>query len=719
MSKSVALGEVKSGTGRKQVSAAYGASIVAGAVLVFQIQPVVGKLLLPYFGGGASVWTACMFFFQLMLLAGYCHAHLLTRIRRIRYQAILHWVTLAISLVFLPISINTQILYSTARDPGLAIVVLLLTSIGLPFLVVASTAPLMQRWSSMTNSGYEPYRLYALSNIGALLILILYPLAIEPNLSLGMQRQVWSFAYVVYVMSSASVGFLVWKQFETDGMNIMENTIHNGGNGKRSYKFDRLFLIVLFSALGVVVLLAVTNQTTQNIAPIPFLWVIPLALYLLSFAICFLGKAWYDRSLWGVLFAVSVVILVLLYFFGSYFGIFWVIAAYMLVLFCVCMVCHGELFRLRPEPDSLTMYYLLIAIGGVLGGAFVSIVAPLVFSRHWEALLGVYVVYLLLGYVQLRHGGREIVGARQSSNGVRSGKGIIIGGLWFAGAVALPALVVFFASALGQFDVTNSRNFYGLLSVKDVVVDGVARRNLVDGTTIHGYQLTDGLSSRTPTSYFREGTGVGLVLKSMASKHDQMDVGIIGLGAGTLAAYGRPTDRYRFYELNPAVVRVADQYFSFVKDSEAEISIVVGDARMSMEEELRQSGSRAYDVLVIDAFTSDAIPVHLLTEEALEVYWSHLNSTGVLAFHISNNYFDLSPVIANISKNYGKQAFIVRSPAESGTGIAAEWVVVTDNMNILKDDSLSRAAHPIRFTPDQRDMWTDDYSNLLGTLKKQ
>jgi hypothetical protein len=387
------------------------------------------------------------------------------------------------------------------------------------------------------------------------------------------------------------------------------------------------------------------------------------------------------------------------------------------------MVCHGELFRLRPKPKSLTTYYLLIAIGGVLGGAFVSIIAPVVFTKYWESLLGVYLAYLMFGYVVVRGSDKKCPAARVRSTGIHiqpswAGTKLLFGFPWLLGALALPGLVLFLGSTFGQFDVSNSRNFYGLLSVKDVTVDGVPRRNLVDGTTMHGYQLTEETLRRKPTSYFRENTGVALVMDSMTAKHDRLNVGIVGLGAGTLSAYGRATDRYRYYELNPAVAIVANQFFSFIEDSDAEIDVVIGDARVSMEQELQQSGSRNYDVLIIDAFISDAIPVHLLTREAFDVYWSHLNSNGVLAFHISNNYFDLSPVVAKQATLFGKQALKVKTPAEDGGSTAAEWVVVTDNQGLLRDRSFSDVAMPIETFFESQEVWTDDYSDLLGTLKK-
>jgi hypothetical protein len=697
----------------------YGAAILTGAALVFQVQPIAGKLLLPSFGGGASVWTTCMFFFQTMLLAGYGYAHALTRLQNPRRQAALHAILLVISLLFLPVGVSADPLDSGLRDPVALILLALLFSTGVPFMMLASTAPLLQRWSAMTNPRRSPWRLYALSNFGALLALLSYPLVVEPGLSLRAQTAVWKGGYLLFAAIMLGACRLVWKWH---GASPACEQADADRREQARLSLPASILTILLAASGVIILLAVTNEITQNIAPVPFLWILPLVTYLLTYIICFSGERWYDRAIWGSLFVVSASSLVILHFFGTSFPIVPVIVAYLLVQFCASMVCHAELYRLRPEPSRLTGWYLQIALGGAIGGAFVSVVAPLAFSRYWEALVGVYLVYVVLGIVVLRES-REppekkplhVVSAIQLKLERWALRLFTLG--WVTGLFLLPAVVLSLDKLRVRYDVTSSRNFYGLLNVRDVVTDGEARRLLVDGTTIHGFQLLDEKRQDVPTSYYGANTGIAMVMENVERPVTGLNVGIVGLGTGTLAVYGRPNDRFRFYELNPAVVDVANTYFSFLRQSPADVAIVTGDGRVAMERELELEGSREYDLLVIDAFNSDAIPVHLLTLEALELYWSHLKPDGVLALHLTNNYLDLVPVASNLGASLGKEVLFVTTPRDVGVSSAADWVLLAEDPALFAPGTGEHAGS--EFTvPGQERLWTDDYSNLLGTLKR-
>ncbi|HEX7720003.1 MAG TPA: fused MFS/spermidine synthase, partial [Woeseiaceae bacterium] len=613
----------------------YAMAVFAGAILVFQIQPIAGKFLLPAFGGGASVWTACLFFFQSMLLAGYSYAYLLTAILKPGKQAVVHGALLLVSAVFMPLSFAIAGSDASTTNPGGSIWLVLLLSLGFPFTVLASTAPLIQRWSSITRPARSPYRLYALSNAGALLALVTYPLLIEPGMSLRSQTVTWSIGYGIFVLFSLAACWLLWQcHRRTPDQAPVVTAKADREPGRSASNASDAALTVLMSAGGVVMLLAITGQITQNVAPVPFLWILPLIVYLLTYIVCFSGERFYDRAIWGSLFIVAGSTLIILDFFGSSFGIVPVVSTWLLVLLCICMVCHGELYRLRPDPEGLAIYYLLIAFGGALGGALVAIVAPNVFTRYWEALAGVYVIYLAFGAAVFRDFRRlrETTRVRDSTALPAllerwTRRSFVVG--WTIGVLLFPAVVVALYNLIPRYDVASSRNFYGVLNVRDVVGDDLPRRILVDGTTIHGFQLLDQEQGDVPTSYYSVNTGIGLVMRELARDVSSLRVGIVGLGVGTLAAYGETSDEFRFYELNPSVIELAHRHFSFVQDSSATIDIALGDARISMERELQEFGSRQYDVLVIDAFSSDAIPVHLLTLEAHRLYWSHLKAGGV------------------------------------------------------------------------------------------
>jgi hypothetical protein len=703
----------------------YGTAVLAGAGLVFQIQPIAGKLLLPSFGGGASVWTTCMFFFQSMLLAGYGYAHLLTRIPEPRRQAMVHASLLVISMLFLPVGIAAEEVPGGAPNPATLIVLALLVSIGFPFAMLASTAPLIQKWSSITRPGRSPYRLYALSNIGALLALLSYPLLIEPNMSLRTQSLVWSMGYVGFVVALLVAARLVWVRHDLAAERLPGDTTNERAViPARTNAALGAALTVCLSMSGVVLLLAVTNEITQNVAPIPLLWILPLVCYLLTYIICFSGEQWYDRAIWGSLFIVAASSLIILHFFATSFPIIPVVVAYLLVLFCACIVCHAELYRLRPGARQLTGWYLLIALGGAIGGAFVSVAAPAIFVKYWETLAGVFLIYIIFGIVVLRddrdrrrnHPAGNLPALQVTLE--RWAMRLFATG-WVSGLFLLPAVVVQLNALRVEYDVASSRNFYGVLSVRNVISDGVARRILVDGTTIHGFQLLEETARDTPTSYYGANTGIATVMENIERTGAGLRVGVVGLGTGTLAAYGEPADELRFYELNPAVVDAAKRYFSFLQDSPASVDIVLGDGRISMERELRQSGSRQYDVLVIDAFNSDAIPVHLLTLEALELYWSHLKPGGVLALHLTNNYVDLVPVASNLGDRMGKEVLLVTTPKDVGVSSAADWVLLLEDAGGVAGRMTGDASASELTLPGVERVWTDDYSNLLGSLRRK
>lgn len=695
------------------VTAVYGAAVLTGALLVFQIQPIAGRFLLPVFGGGAAVWTTCMFFFQSMLLAGYAYAYWLTRSLRPTSQAATHGLLLVLSAMLMPPGFSIEDNAATG-NPAALIWTILLTTLGFPFVVLAATAPLMQRWSSITQPERSPYRLYAVSNVGALLALLTYPVLVEPNLSLEGQTLAWSAGYAVFLLASLAACRVLWRRHEP----VTAAAMNEGETSSRSWSAADAVLTVILSACGVVMLLAMTSQITQNVAPIPFLWILPLVVYLSTFIVCFGSDRWYDRPVWGSLFVVAACLLAILEFFGASATILVMVIASLLVLLCACMVCHGELYRLRPEPRHLARYYLLIAAGGALGGAFVSIVAPVVFERYWESLLGAYVIYLAFGVCIFRDMRRERSSParklpRQAQLDRWAGRLFAVG--WTIGVLLYPVVVLLIERSLPRYDVVSTRNFYGVLKVRDLAGDGPPQRRLVDGTTIHGIQLLDPARRSEPLTYYSGPSGLGHVLNGLQGI-DELRIGVVGLGVGTIAAYGRPGDTIRFYELNPAVVDLAFEHFSFLRDTPAAIDIVVGDGRISLERELRETGGRDYDLLVVDAFTSDAIPVHLLTKEAVRVYWSHLAPGGVLAIHVTNSYVDLVPVVAGVAAALGKHAVHLQSAATDEGTFTADWVMITESPMPAEGTPDGMTVTQL-LPPPSAGVWTDDYSDLLRTLR--
>jgi len=675
-------------------------TIFIGAFLLFQVQPLIAKVILPYFGGGAAVWTACLLFFQAFLLLGYLYAHVLAKLKSNQHQLLVHGALLLISLISLPIGISAQDYHALAEQPLLSIFTLLTFSIGLPYLLLSSTGPLLQRWLSLVKHDKLPYKLYSLSNFASLLALLSFPFLFEPLLTSQWQSFFWSTGFVGYVLVSFSLLFQLKKQFDT-GIEMVKV-----GTGEHiTYKKCHPLLWLGLSMVGVVLLVSTTNAMTQNIPPVPFLWVLPLSLYLLSFVISFHSPKWYVRWYWFLLFIPTALIAIFMFFIGSQFDITSQVVLYSSILFSACMICHGELARLKPCTSKLTGYYLTLALGGFLGSASVAFVAQSFFVQFLEFPLAIVAVFLLLASVVYQ----ELL---------RTDKLVVISA----------GLAIFCCLALWQLntqylqsDVYNSRNFYGILSVKDVEIDGKMERRLIDGTTSHGTQYLAPESANIPLSYYRKNTGVALVLEHFTKTKPQgeqsIKVGFIGLGAGTLAAYGNAGDRYRFYELNPAVIDAANQYFRYLKDSDADIEIVAGDGRISLTLELERNENQAFDILVIDAFSGDSIPQHLLTVEAMRLYWQHLQHNGVIAVHISNTHLNLLPLMQGLAQATNNQLRYFKTKSDKPYGHDTEWVWITNNEALLGNAVIKLNQSAMPELKQHSNVWTDDYSNLLSLLK--
>lgn len=674
----------------------YGATILLSAFLLFQVQPVIGKLILPWFGGSASVWTTCLLFFQALLLAGYLYSHWLVSFVAPRAQSVTHIALLAASCLFLPIIPSAAWKPAGTEDPILTILGLLAATIGLPYFALSTTGPLLQAWFARERPGAVPYRLFALSNFGSMLGLLGYPVLIEPFWSTRLQSVVWSVAYVGFALFCAALALRARRLGALGGTDP-----DNGDNDDPSAGMRLLWVGLAFCPS--VLLVAITSHLTQNIAPVPMLWVVPLALYLASFIFCFEHPRWYRRALFVPLLVAGLAALAYLPTLKlDALNIRVQVLIYLAALFAFCMVCHGEVYRLRPHPKFLTGFYLMIALGGAAGGALVGVIAPRFFVGDFELAMGLVVTAVLAAFALLRD--RKF-------------------GVWRVPRALLALLAVgmtaTLAYALGneQMKTLNearltARNFYGTLRVKDSGENEEARRILLHGRITHGEQFLDAKRRRWPTTYYGATTGGGLAILNQHRAGPQR-VGIIGLGAGTLASYGRKGDHYRLYEINPLVLALANAQFTYLADTKAKVEVVLGDGRLSLERDPPQ----AFDVLVVDAFTGDAVPAHLLVREAFALYFRHLKPDGVLAIHVSNKFLRLAPVVKLAAANFGKRAFLVSNDDDSEKGVfGSSWVLVTDNRVFLEDDNVADDLEEIEDRPGVT-LWTDDYSSLYAILK--
>lgn len=676
----------------------YGCTIFLGAFLLFQVQPLIGKMLLPWFGGSAAVWSTCLLFFQVLLLLGYLYAHWTTGFLAPGKQALLHIFLLASSIPMLPITPSAVWKPSGGDAPTLLIIGLMAVTIGLPYFLLSTTGPLVQAWFAREKSGTVPYRLFALSNLGSMLGLLSYPTVVEPWLALPRISVGWSVAYVVFALLCA---MLAWRAFCAGAaVHAQADLIIDAAPSART-----LALWAILAACPTVLLMAVTSHLTQNVAPVPFLWVLPLALYLLSFILCFEGGNWYRRGWYLPLFILwlGVVNYDLIKSISDR-GVALPITLYCGGLFVSCMLCHGELARLKPHPRHLTSFYLMIALGGALGGTFVAIIAPRLFNSNYE--LPIAAIATALVVVTLAH--------REPPHPLSRPPGH---GAWMKAMVLAVALVAI-AATVGMVRQNSmhrvlARNFYGTLSVTDVNENGYVERQLVHGAILHGSQYLDNARRRWPTTYYGDNGGAGMAV--LGSRHDgqQQRVGVIGLGAGTMAAYGRAGDYYRFYEINPLVLQLARSEFTFLADCPATVETALGDARLSLEREQPQQ----FDVLVADAFSGDSIPVHLLTREAFAVYFRHMKPGGILAVHISNRNLDLAPVVKLASDYYGKQTRLADSKADNSRGLTGStWILISDRADIFDSEALHDSLTAVE--PESTvQPWTDDYSSIYTILR--
>jgi hypothetical protein len=780
-----------------------GALSLLSAFLLFQVQPIISKFILPWFGGSPGVWTTCMLFFQVVLFAGYAYAHALTLLPR-KWQGILHGLLLGAAIALLPIAPAEVWKPTGNEDPALRILLVLAKSVGLPYFVLSSTSPLVQVWFTRTSGGGNPWRLYALSNIGSLAALLSYPLFFEVHWDVVEQTTLWSVAFGGFVILSLSG---LWMDrahaIEVAAQPDVSNEVPKDHPG-----WLRRILWLLLPALASCVLLSATNHVCQNVAVIPFLWVVPLGLYLLTFIICFEHERRYARAplLWALPAAVLVFITcteeqiqkqpfwarlesmlhhdvepVVEKLTGTSLNFsnidltpnfMWELGWAFGALFLACMLCHGELTRLKPAPRRLTEFYLLMSAGGALGGLFVSLGAPRVFTTFAEWPVSLIAVMLLACGVLMRamwsvrkKAGEwsllvllagltalftwlmvklEVISQKELEERLPQLQAAIPAwALWLIGGliVICIALLVFRAVRRGSFRVAllsllllglqatvlillmcdqgfkheakleRVRNFYGMLAVEED--KDFNTHQLTNGTIIHGMQNMNAGVSEEPTTYYGHHTGIGKALDSLKERQDAR-VGVVGMGAGTVSCYARSGHTFRFYDINPDVVRIAKKHFTYLADLEkrgARLEIVVADARLAMDREKPQN----FDVLLLDAFSGDSVPVHLLTQEAFAIYKRHMKPDGIIAVHITNSYLVLAPVIEKIAADAGYKTTRIATESDNIDHDSTDYILVTNNTAFLAATPPVLLGNEIELKHDIR-LWTDRYHNLPRIL---
>jgi SAM-dependent methyltransferase len=666
-------------------------TIFASAFLLFLVQPIIAKQILPWFGGSAAVWTTCLVFFQTALLAGYAYSDALVRHVGRGNRARVHVALLAASVLVLPIIPAAAWKPLGTEDPVALILGLLAVTIGLPYFLLATTSPLLQAWFAERYPERNPYRLFALSNLASLAALVAYPFAIEPWAPTRAQALAWSVAYAVFALLCAAIA---WRSGRKSGVEPASGAMKAGVAGEApSWRASMLWLAL--AATGSILLLTVTSHITQNIAAVPLLWIVPLTLYLLTFILCFDSSRWYPRD---VLLAAAAAAL----------GVMaWCVADPRLThelmlqvgVFCVglviaCMFCHGELARQKPAPRYLTRFYLMVALGGAVGAVLVGIVAPLALPANFELSLGLVAAAALLVF-QVRRAA------------------YVFGTLALVALAVTIGCTVWAVTAFYQTTIVTARNFYGVLRVLEWGSnDALRHRTLMHGTIMHGLQYLAPPFNREATTYYTATSGIGRLLDTLHPRKEPLRVGIIGLGTGSLAVYGTPGDLYRFYDINPAVVRIARQEFTYLAQSEATIETPLGDARLTLE----RDAPAALDLLAIDAFSSDAIPVHLITSEALTVYERNLKPDGVIAFHVTNRFLDLVPVVRALADAHGMEAVWIKDDTSDSLASRSDWVLVSRNRALLAKPRIADAAREIDPRPDVG-VWTDDFNNLFQVLR--
>lgn len=723
--------------------ACFAATIFLSAFLLFQVQPLLSKFILPWFGGTPAVWTAAMLFFQLVLFGGYLYAHLLSNWCTANQRLAIHLTLLTLAAMNVAWSQLTPPLWlrpegNAGENPLLQVMLLLGVTVGFPYFALSATGPLLQRWFHDALPGNSPYRLFALSNLGSLIALVSYPFFFEVYWGVGTQAFLWSLAYIVFVLGCGYCAYRTWQLARSS--RPVRKTPAEQKVGPTSPPaatpslYPRIAYWLALSTLASVMFLAVTNEVCQNVASVPLLWVVPLSLYLLSFIVAFDQPRWYSRFGYS---AGVLVLLALVTYYDPAFeqldmvlnallgltgdqelaleNVWWLKAGcYFLALFLIATLCHGELARSRPHAEQLTAFYLTMSLGGALGGLFVNLAAPQLFRTFWELPLG---MTLTLGAAAAL----AWVAVRQQALVVRASVGVVAAGLGLLSIAGLLAEEFEAPNPAYQTEFEN-RNFYGIVSVMHRDIAGPDENyTFFSGNIQHGKQLADPAQRRTPLTYYGEGSGCEAAIQYVQQRQPSARIGVVGLGVGTIATYARAKDSIRLYEINPEVIRIAEdtRWFHFLSDCPCKPEVVLGDARMQLEKELRDHGSQQFDVLVVDAFSGDSVPTHLLTREAFAVYLQHLKPDGLLVLHITNTHLDLHPVVSKLADHFQMSQRRIYQRAQMDRMLYRNYYFIASRDPEFLAGVPDRIEELPEFLrrPRSIPLWTDEYTNLTSLLR--
>ncbi len=725
----------------------FAGTLFISATLMFVVQPMFGKILLPLLGGTPAVWNTCMVFYQMVLFLGYLYAHFLSRRQENHRQILVHAIVLLISFTALPLALPEGATPPTESNPTLWLIWTLLIAIGLPFFVVSSTAPLLQKWFSGVghHTSHDPYYLYAASNAGSLLSLLSYPFIIEPNIGLTEQRMLWSAGYVLLALLIGVCGFVLWRSHQqiNQSTGTPKDTI--APELPISTKLHWMVLAFVPSSL----LLGLTNFISTDIASVPLLWIIPLTLYLLSFVLVFSKWAAKIHPLMVALQPAVLLPFIAYSFINPAVLPYWLdLILHLLAFFLAIMVCHGELAKIRPHTHHLTDFYLIMSFAGMLGGMFNTFIAPFIFNAVYEYPLMIVAALLLRpGFFQQKWtrqalfpgvilvSGLAIYALTDNLAEYLDSIGVILimlAGLTYSfrsrpiSLALLTGIILFFTGGLHNLlsnTLYQERSFFGVFSVREGVLtdeDGRPEKyhELFHGTTKHGAQRLIARELTTPLTYYSKPGPMGQLFKIFDDQNENWIIGSVGLGAGALACYGKPQQHWFFYEIDPLVIKIAENpdYFSYLKRCTHNAKMIVGDARLSLNAE----PDNKFDLLILDAFSSDSVPTHLLTREAMRLYFAKLKTNGLLAFHITNRHLALKKVLADHAEHLKLAALIqeFKPPQPIPLVVATDWVVMARTEEQLLPLQQSRLGNwqklPLYF-----DMkpWTDDFTNIIGIWK--
>ncbi|MCC7104492.1 MAG: fused MFS/spermidine synthase [Chloroflexi bacterium] len=726
----------------------YVVTMFVSATLLFLVQPMFARMVLPLLGGSPAVWNTTVVFYQAVLLAGYVYAHASTAWLGVRRQAALHVGLLALPLLVLPIAVPGGSIPPTDANPIPWLLSLLAVAVGLPFFVVSASSPMLQRWFIGTNhpAAGDPYFLYAASNVGSMLALLSYPVLVEPNVRLADQSLLWTGGYALLALLTACCALTVWRSSTASRPALLARATASHPCAER-LSLPRRARWVLLAFAPSSLMLSVTTYVSNNIVPIPLLWVVPLALYLLTFILVFAGRPVISHALIVRALPASALLLSMVTIAQASQPIWLLIALHLSTFFVVSMACHGEMARGRPGPSHLTEFYLWMSLGGVLGGMFNALLAPTIFTSIAEYPIVLVAACLLMPPATPARGPiqRLLDVALPAGLGLMTAGLVLTTGSLGVGPVrtflvfGIPALfcysfsrrparfgfgiaALFAASTLYTSDLGTvlhvERSFYG---IHRVIQDPERQFHmLAHGGTLHGMQSLDPARRDTPLTYFYPTGPIGQVFEAYGSQPSTQRIAVVGLGAGSLVCYRQPGQRWTLYELDPTVVRIArdEGFFSFLRDCTPDASMILGDARLSLAQTTEQ-----YDLLVLDAYSSDAPPLHLLTREAVALYLQRLAPHGLLAFNVSNDFLSLQPVLAALASDAGLAAYsqddVVVDGEEAALGKrGSQWVVMartTDDLrSVTRDPRWQKLA-----ASDGLPVWTDDFSSILTVLKRR